>query len=304
VAFSGDPISTIAIPAGVTSIGGAAFEDCALTNLVICNSNLTIGGWAFLGNPLASVTLLGNVNILDDQVFDFCYNLTNIVIGAGVSNLSYGMFANCGKPANVLFLGNAPGVIGSYPSDGPVFWGDINTTVYYLPGTKGWGSSYQGAPTALWNPAIQTSDPGFGVSKSHFGFNITDSSNRTIVVQACANLAHPVWTILATDTLTSGSAYFSDPQWTNYPSRFYRVASQASGGQPPLVWNPQAQTSDEFGFNITGSSDIPVSVVACTNLSNPVWTSLTNVTLTNGFLHFSDPQWTNYPARFYGIGFP
>jgi hypothetical protein len=78
----------------------------------------------------------------------------------------------------------------------------------------------------------------------------------------------------------------------------------ASGAVAPFLENPQAQTSDEFGFNITGSSDIPVSVVACTNLSNPVWTSLTNVTLTNGFLHFSDPQWTNYPARFYGIGFP
>ena len=184
-----------------------------------------------------------------------------------------------------------------------MFWGDINTTVYYLPGTTGWGNSYQGVPTVMWNPAIHTSDPGFGVSKSHFGFNITGSSNSTIVVQACANLAHPVWTTLATNTLTSGSAYFSDPQWTNYPSRYYRVACQASGGQPPLVWNPQAQTSDEFGFNIIGRSNIPVSVVACTNLSNPVWTSLTNVTLTNGFFHFSDPQSKNDPPAFTASAF-
>ncbi|MGO8674914.1 MAG: hypothetical protein ACLQVX_03465 [Limisphaerales bacterium] len=28
---------------------------------------------------------------------------------------------------------------------------------------------------------------------------------------------------LATNTLTSRSAHFSDPQWTNYPARFYRL---------------------------------------------------------------------------------
>ena len=38
--------------------------------------------------------------------------------------------------------------------------------------------------------------------------------------------------------------------------------------------------------------------------ASPVWTTLTNVTLTNGSFYFSDPQWTNYPARFYGLGFP
>ena len=25
-----------------------------------------------------------------------------------------------------------------------------------------------------------------------------------------------------TNTITTGSSYFSDPQWTNYPTRFYR----------------------------------------------------------------------------------
>jgi hypothetical protein len=30
---------------------------------------------------------------------------------------------------------------------------------------------------------------------------------------------------LQTNTLAGGSFYFSDPEWTNYPSRFYRVRS-------------------------------------------------------------------------------
>jgi hypothetical protein len=33
-----------------------------------------------------------------------------------------------------------------------VFDGDNNATVYYLPWTTGWGSTYGGLPTAVWNP--------------------------------------------------------------------------------------------------------------------------------------------------------
>ena len=44
-----------------------------------------------------------------------------------------------------------------------------------------------------------------------------------VVVEASTNLANPIWSPLATNTLTSGSSYFSDPQWTNYPGRFYRL---------------------------------------------------------------------------------
>jgi len=39
-------------------------------------------------------------------------------------------------------------------------------------------------------------------------------------------LAHPVWLPIATNTLANGSSDFSDPQWTNYPSRFYRFQQQ------------------------------------------------------------------------------
>ena len=46
-----------------------------------------------------------------------------------------------------------------------------------------------------------------------------------IVVEACTDLANPTWSPLATNTLTGGSFYFSDPQWANHPSRFYRLRS-------------------------------------------------------------------------------
>jgi len=81
------------------------------------------------------------------------------------------------------------------------------------------------ATSVLWNPQIQTSDASFGVRTNRFGFNITGSSNLVIVVEACTNLAHPIWSPVGTNTLTGGSSYFSDPRWTNYPGRFYRLRS-------------------------------------------------------------------------------
>jgi hypothetical protein len=36
-------------------------------------------------------------------------------------------------------------------------------------------------------------------------------------------LANLQWCPVQTNTLTEGSAYFTDPQWTNYPARFYRL---------------------------------------------------------------------------------
>jgi hypothetical protein len=81
------------------------------------------------------------------------------------------------------------------------------------------------ATSVLWNPQIQTINASFGVRTNRFGFNITGSSGLVIVVEACTNLSNPVWTSVGTNTLTGGSSYFSDPRWTNYPGRLYRLRS-------------------------------------------------------------------------------
>ena len=61
------------------------------------------------------------------------------------------------------------------------------------------------------------------VRTNQFGFTITGPSNVMIVVQACSNLTNPIWSPVSTNMLTGGASYFSDPQWTNYPARFYRL---------------------------------------------------------------------------------
>ena len=60
---------------------------------------------------------------------------------------------------------------------------------------------------------------------NRFGFVISWATNASVVVQACTNLVKPVWQPVSTNTLTNGSSYFSDPQWTNHLGRFYRLRS-------------------------------------------------------------------------------
>jgi hypothetical protein len=121
------------------------------------------------------------------------------------------------------FTGNAP----SDALDG--WFGDAkNATVYYLPGTTGWGLTFEGRPTALWvlpNPLILRDGDSFGMRTNGFGFIISWATNISVVVEACTNLANPLWSPVGTNTLTSGLSHFSDPQWTNYPARLYRLRS-------------------------------------------------------------------------------
>jgi hypothetical protein len=70
---------------------------------------------------------------------------------------------------------------------------------------------------------MQIRSGSLGVRTNQFGFNITGASNIVVVVEANTNLAKPTWSPLCTNILTGGSSYFSDPQWTNHPSRFYRL---------------------------------------------------------------------------------
>jgi hypothetical protein len=242
-------LTSVVIPGNVISIGQAAFIGCfALTNVLISNGVVSIGSSAFQGCPLNSVTIPGSVTTIGISAFFGCYALSNAIIANGVVSIGNNAFADCGLTTitipesvtslgnsafaicpnlkSVYFAGNAPGIVGS-PS---LFTGDNNPTVYCLPGTMGWGATFGGRPTVLWNPQAQTGDGSFGVLTNQFGFNITGSSNLVIVVEAATNLANPVWSPVSTNTLntftgTNGSSYFSDPQWTNYPGRFYRFRS-------------------------------------------------------------------------------
>jgi hypothetical protein len=111
-----------------------------------------------------------------------------------------------------------------------VFSADVNPnlTAYYLPGTTDWAefTTNTGVPTVLWTlPYPLVLNGSSGVRAKQFGFTISWATNVPAVVEASADLSKPIWTPIATNNLSAdGTSSFSDPQWTNYPARFYRLS--------------------------------------------------------------------------------
>jgi hypothetical protein len=180
----------------------------------------SIGTRVFVNcSKLSSITIPSSVTSIGTNAFSSCTSLTSVTIPSNVTNIGHQAFSGCSGLKAVYFQGDAPS------GDSTVFgYG----TVYYLPGTSGWGPTFGGRPTALWslrNPLILNKGPSFGVQTNGFGFIISWATNLSVVVEVNSHLANPTWTPLATNTLTSGWSYFSDPEWSIYPARFYRIRS-------------------------------------------------------------------------------
>jgi hypothetical protein len=203
---------------------------CAVQAQFIFTTNngvITITGYAGNATTLKVPRTTNGypVTIIGFEAFANFHSLTTVTFPGSITNVGNGTFAGCNNLTGVYFQGNAPSLGGF-----DVFFQDPKAIVYYLPGTTGWGSTLSGYPTVLWNPQAQTDDGSFGIQTNQFGFNITGSSNLVIVVEASTSLASPVWSPVSTNTLntfigTNGTSYFSDPQWTNYPERFYSFRS-------------------------------------------------------------------------------
>jgi len=163
-----------------------------------------------------------SVTSIEDAAFANCQSLTNVTIGNSVTYIGDYAFYACSNLSSVYFECNAPSV-DSYSF---AFYEDNNVIGYYLPGTTGWSafSATTGLSMVLWNPEAQTGDGSFGVLTNGFGFNIAGTENIPIVVEASTNFGGG-WVQLQSLKLTNGSFYFSDPQWTNYPGRYYRLRS-------------------------------------------------------------------------------
>jgi len=232
-------LNKINIPNNVTSIDAETFASTSLTNVTIGNGLTNVGDafytCPFFGCPSLMAITVDTSNpaycsvagvLFDknrDTLIEYPRGLAgSYIVPGSVTSIGNYSFYYCTSLTGVYFNGNATS-LGDF-----VFSGDNNATVYYLPGTTGWNSTFGGLPTALWllpNPTILNFEPNFGVQNNSFGFTISWATNIPVVVEACTNLANPVWQPIQTNTITSGCAYFNDPQWTNYPGRFYRLRS-------------------------------------------------------------------------------
>jgi hypothetical protein len=214
---------------GLISIRPSAFEYCGLLGLRIPDRVTTIDSNAFRQCvSITNLTMGSNVVSIGEHAFELCYSLGSLTLPRNLASIGQYAFANCSvlDLFAVYFQGNSPA------ADCTVFtnYGNFsaapnNVTVYYLPGTTGWGPTFACVPAKLWNPQAQTTDANFGVRMDRFGFNITGTADIPLAVEASTDLAARSWVLLQSCTLTNGSIYFSDPQWTNYPSRLYRIRS-------------------------------------------------------------------------------
>ena len=130
-------------------------------------------------------------------VFELNSNLTSVTIPGSVTRIGDSAFDTCTSLTNVT----------------------IPSSVTFI-GT----GAFDGC-TSLWNPLMQTGGPGFGVGPAGFGFTITGTADIPIVIEACTNLANASWVSLQSLNLTNGAFHFSDPNWTNYRARNYRIRS-------------------------------------------------------------------------------
>jgi len=263
-AFNGCYVTNISIPGHVASIGSTAFAcpyldaimvdqtnsyysslDGVLFNksqttlieypsgrigaYVMPNTVTNVGDYAFYySENLTGISLSVKLTAIGSYAFNGCESLSTITIPSGVNFIGDQAFG-WSSLSRIYLLGSAP-VVGSDLFSGDIYLANNNAYVYYLPGTTGWGATFGYLPLVLWNPQALTSDTSFGVRNNQFGFNITGSSNLVIVVEACTNISNPAWAPIGTNTLntfigTNGLSYFSDLQWTNYPSRYYRLRS-------------------------------------------------------------------------------
>jgi hypothetical protein len=257
VAFYGcTGLTSITLPDSVATIGARAFGDCArlraitvdplnrafssLDGVLLNRSGTTllhyppgrhgdytvprgvtsIGAWAFYKCTLSSITLPDTVTSIGSGAF---YGCTDPDIGPDIvpwfddSVVSYGSTS----AAAVYFEGNAP----TLPILDPMNGGPVDpflcssATIYYLPGTTGWGATFSGRPTALWlriGPAIVADD-------GRLRLRLSGASGQRVRVQRSINLKD--WADWKTVTLGDTGCELTDNIVSNSQC-FYRAVAQ------------------------------------------------------------------------------
>ncbi len=284
------------IPNSVTNIGDSAFAECAsLTSITIPNRVTRIGVGTFSDcTRLTSLTIPDSVTTIGTNAFFDCTGLTNVTIGSGVTDIRLFAFYECTNLTALHFEGDAPS-LGGY-----VFQDDDRATVYYLPGTTGWGTTFGGLPTALWtqvptlqaSPQSQTAEAGLAVS---------------LRVQASSPLPlFYYWYLNATNLLSSGTTWqleLTNLQWSQsgaYTVVISNVLGAITGAPALLNVIAAVEHRPVPGVKATGEAGSLLNVDYADSLSPaPIWTPLGSVSLTSTSQFYFDLTLPLPAQRFY-----
>jgi hypothetical protein len=239
-------LERIAIPSSVTNIGSLAFGECtALKAILVDVLNPTYSSVDGILFDRSQKTLIryppgkvGNYTIpygttrVETFAFADASSLSSVILPSTVVSLGYGSFSSSTSLTALYFLGKAPSIEPSPFGESLFAYDSKVKSVYYLPGTTGWGPTFGGVPiavgTIVWslpNPVILNGGTAFGANPGGFAFIISWATNTSVVIEACTALDNSNWIPLSTNTLIDGTVSFTDPEWANYRSRFYRVRS-------------------------------------------------------------------------------
>jgi hypothetical protein len=321
-------LGNVTLPNSITNLGERAFGYCTnMSSINIPNGVLSIGNGALGGDfRLTSMTIPDSVIKFGDGMFHQCSGLTNITIGAGVTNLASGTFTGCTSLKNITVDARNT----AYASiDGVLFNKSRTTLIQYPVGRTG----YYAIPTGVTN--INAAFTGCA------GLNSVDIPEGVLTIADYAFYGTGLTgVIIPASTVAIGSYAFYNCQdlygvhfmgnppgfgvsvFTEYQVTYYRLVSATGWEETPFgknmhYWDPAlwfSQPSNSgtnyyfqstyFGFPLMGTNAENAIVEACTNLSNPVWIPVGVKTFSGSNYIFSDPEWTNYPGRFYRVRNP
>ena len=191
---SGELVTDVVIPEGITRIGDYAFSNCStLTNITLPESLTEIGIGAFENcDSLADIVIPSGVTSIDMYTFHGCKSLTAVTLPEGLKHIDQQAFSGCAQlveivvPDSVTTIG--PGAFRYCESLINVTMGKGVTFIGYqafLPLDKLWHVLYRGTEdqwNAIWiaggNDALEN-------AKRHYectGMEIIDLENKVCVL--------------------------------------------------------------------------------------------------------------------------
>jgi hypothetical protein len=179
------------------------------------------------------------------------------------------------------------------------FIGANNATVYYLPGTTGWATTFGGRPTVLWDPPVIRTSPQTQTAEV--------GSAADLRVQASGSSPlFCVWYLNHTNLISSSTNRELDlPNLQPAQSGAYTVViSNVFGAvtSAPAMLNVIAAVERRPvpGVKVTGETGSLLTVDYADSLSpEPNWTTLGSVSLTGTSQYYFDLTVPLPPQRFY-----